>query len=61
MPKKIRKISNTDKCIEVLQDLLILELGKEKIPQREIRNIVGVDIHKVNRIIKYLKKEYGRR
>ncbi|PJA02565.1 hypothetical protein COX73_00065 [bacterium (Candidatus Gribaldobacteria) CG_4_10_14_0_2_um_filter_36_18] len=61
MSKKNRKISNTDKCIEVLQDLLILELGKEKIPQREIRNIVGVDIHKVNRIIKYLKKEYGGR
>lgn len=61
MAKNIRKTKDTDKCIELLQDLLILELGKEKIPQHEIRNIVGVDIHKVNRILKHLKREYGRR
>lgn len=61
MTKKIQKNSDNDKCIELLQDLLILELGKEKISQHEIRNIVGVDIHRVNRILKHLKKEYGRR
>ena len=62
MPKKTQKISDTNKCVGLLQDLLILELGKEKISQHEIRKIVGVDIHKINRIVKYLKKrEYGRR
>lgn len=61
MTKKIQKNNDNNKSIELLQDLLILGLGKEKISQHEIRNIVGVDIHRVSRILKHLKKEYGRR
>ena len=61
MAKKIQKTNANDKSTELLQDILILALGKENIPQREIRNIVGVDMHRVNRILKHLKKEYGRK
>lgn len=56
MVKKNKKDNNTDKFIELLQDLLILELGKEKVSQHEIRKIVGVDIHKVNRIVKHIQR-----
>lgn len=62
MTKKTKtKSMNTDKCVELLQDLLILELGKAGVSQHEIREIVGVDIHKVNRIVKHFKKQYGKR
>lgn len=41
---------------EWLCDLFILELAKAGISQPEIRKIVGVDIHRVNRIAKYFIK-----
>jgi hypothetical protein len=40
----------------LLRDLLIVELGKAGVPQLEIRRIVGGGIHRVNRIVKLLKK-----
>ncbi|MFI5087676.1 MAG: hypothetical protein ACHP7I_04720 [Terriglobales bacterium] len=41
---------------ELLQDLLIVQLGLAGLTQHQIREIVGVDIHRVNRIAKYFKK-----
>lgn len=41
---------------ELLQDLLIVQLGLAGVPQAQIREIVGVDIYRVNRIVKHLKK-----
>jgi transposase len=41
---------------ELLRDLLIVQLGLAGLTQRQIREIVGVDIHRVNRIVKHLKK-----
>jgi hypothetical protein len=41
---------------ELLRDLLIVQLGIAGVPQLQIREIVGVDIHRVNRIIKHFKK-----
>lgn len=41
---------------ELLRDLLIVHLGSAGLTQHQIRDIVGVDIHRVNRIVKYLKK-----
>lgn len=38
------------------RDSQILTLGLAGIPQIDIREIVGVDIHRVNRIVKLLKK-----
>ena len=39
----------------LLQDLLIAQLGAAGLKQAQIREIVGVDIHRVNRIVKHLK------
>lgn len=41
---------------ELLADLLIVQLGLAGLTQHQIREIVGVDIHRVNRVVKYLKK-----
>jgi hypothetical protein len=41
---------------ELLRDLLIVQLGLAGLTQHQIREIVGVDIHRVNRVVKYLKK-----
>ena len=53
-----KKMSATqiDQSAELLKDLLITELGKAGVPQLEIRKIVGCDIHRVNRIVKFIKK-----
>jgi hypothetical protein len=42
--------------VELIKDLLITELGRAGVPQLEIRKIVGVDIHRVNRIVKPIRK-----
>lgn len=41
---------------DLLRDLLIVQLGLAGLTQHQIREIVGVDIHKVNRILKHFKK-----
>ncbi len=57
-PKRTRpKKEQKDQTADLLKDLLITELGKAGVPQLEIRKIVGGDIHRVNRIVKYLKKD----
>lgn len=49
-----KTINSTD---ELLRDLLIVQLGLAGVKQLDIREIVGVDIHRVSRIVKLLKKE----
>ena len=46
-----------DDLIGILKDFLILQLGLAGVPQIEIRKIVGCDIHRVNRIVKHLKRK----
>ena len=41
---------------DLLRDQLIVQLALAGLTQHQIREIVGVDIHRVNRIVKYLKK-----
>lgn len=41
---------------ELLRELLIVQLGLAGLTQHQIREIVGVDIHRVNRIVKHFKK-----
>lgn len=41
---------------DLLRDLLIVQLGLAGLTQHQIREIVGVDIHRVNRIVKHLRK-----
>jgi hypothetical protein len=40
---------------------MIVQLGLAGVSQHEIRKIVGVDIHRVNRVLKHLKKNKGSR
>lgn len=41
---------------ELLRDILIVKLGLAGLTQHQIREIVGVDIHRVNRIVRHFKK-----
>jgi hypothetical protein len=45
-----------DLASELLKDLLIVELAKARVPQPEIRKIVGGEMARVNRIARYFKK-----
>ena len=51
--QKRRKEQTTD---DILQDLLIVQLGLAGLTQHQIREIVGVDMNRVTRIIKHFKK-----
>jgi hypothetical protein len=53
----VAKSSSNPKTTEdILTDMFIAQLGIAGVPQLEIRKIVGVDIHRVSRIVKHLKK-----
>ena len=41
---------------DLLRDLMIIQLGLAGLGQLQIREIVGVDIYRVNRIVKHFKK-----
>lgn len=51
--EKRKKEQTTD---DLLRDLLIVQLGLAGLTQHQIREIVGVDIHRVNKIVKHFKK-----
>ncbi len=40
---------------DLLRDLMIIQLGIAGLTQAQIREIVGVDMHRVNRIVKHFK------
>jgi len=50
------KKSKENKTDELLRDLLIVQLCLAGLKQRQIREIAGVDIHRVNRIARHFKK-----
>jgi len=54
MVKDNQKKENTTD--ELLRDLLIVQLGLAGLAQHQIREIVEVDMHRVNRIVKHFKK-----
>jgi predicted XRE-type DNA-binding protein len=41
---------------EILRDMFIAQLATAGLTQHQIREVVGVDIHRVSRIAKYFKK-----
>lgn len=55
MATKRRESGDTNELTEILRDLLITQLGMAGVAQQRIRQIVGCDINRVNRIVKYLK------
>jgi hypothetical protein len=57
VPKSKHRKPNTVE--DLLRDLMIVQLGIAGLRQHQIREIVGVDIHRVNRILKHFKKSKG--
>jgi len=51
-----RKQKKPETVEDLLRDLMIVQLGLAGVPQLQIREIVGVDIYRVSRIVKHLKK-----
>jgi hypothetical protein len=51
------KAQSADAAAELLKDILIVQLGVAGVPQQSIRGIVGCDINRVNRIVKFLKRK----
>jgi hypothetical protein len=41
---------------DILRDMFIAQLAAQGLTQLQIREIVGVDIHRVNRIVKHFRK-----
>lgn len=57
MNKKIKPSETAD---ELLQDILIVLLAQNGASQGNIREILGIDMHRVNRIVKNLNpNRYG--
>jgi hypothetical protein len=56
MPKKKQKSETVE---DLLRDLMIVQLGLAGLGQHQIREIVGVDMHRVSRILKHFKKSKG--
>lgn len=50
------KQKKEDTTNDLLRDLLIVQLGMAGVPQLQIREIVGVEMRRVNRIMKHFKK-----
>ena len=50
------KQKKTQTAEDLLRDLMIVQLGLAGLSQLQIREIVGVDIYRVNRIVKHFKK-----
>lgn len=41
---------------DLLRDMMIVQLALAGVAQHQIREIVGVDMHRVSRIAKHIKK-----
>lgn len=54
MGRKSDKLMNSTD--ELLKDLLIVQLSQAGLTQHQIREVLSVDIHRVNRMVKYLKR-----
>lgn len=54
-PKKPKKEKRSTE--DLLQDLMIIQLGLAGISQHQIREIVGVDMHRVTRIVRHFKAQ----
>ena len=50
------KQKKSDATEDLLRDLMIVQLGLAGLGQHQIREIVGVDMHRVTRILRHFKK-----
>lgn len=57
--KATEKSKKSQSIEDLLRDLMIIQLGMAGLTQLQIREIVGVDIYRVNRILKHFGKKEG--
>jgi len=56
-----KKIKSSETETELLQDILIVLLAQNGAPQGKIREVLGVDMYRVSRIVKNLNpNRYGK-
>ena len=56
-----KKNKPSETAEDLLKDILIAQLASMGAPQMKIREIVGVDIYRISRIVKHLSvKPYGK-
>lgn len=48
-----RKLKPSSSVEDILKDMFILQLAQAGVPQVKIREILGVDIHRVSKILKH--------
>jgi hypothetical protein len=53
---KNSKQKKSETTEDLLRDLMIVQLGLAGLGQHQIREIVGVDMHRVARILRHFKK-----
>ncbi len=53
---KAKRNKKSESVEDLLRDLMITQLGVAGLSQHQIREIVGVDIYRVARILKHFKK-----
>lgn len=53
------KQKKSETAEDLLRDLMIVQLGLAGLNQHQIREIVGVDMHRVTRILRHFKKIKG--
>jgi len=56
---KKKRTKKSESIEDLLRDLMIVQLGLAGLSQHQIREIVGVDIYRVGRILKHVKKRKG--
>lgn len=45
-----------DRLVALLEDHLIIEFAKKGIAQQDIRRILRVDMHRITKLLKFVKK-----
>lgn len=56
MTAKTKVQRNSGEATDILRDILITQLGIAGVPQKNIQQIVGCDINRINRIVKHIKE-----
>ncbi len=51
---KVVKMLN--RLVALMEDDLIIKLAEQNIPQQDIRKILGVDMHQITNLLKFIKK-----
>lgn len=51
-----KPLTSEEETVELLRNILIVQLGTAKVPQNDIRKIVGCGINRVNDVLKHIPK-----